>query len=264
MSELERTFSIGDGMEEAEAYRTLINSSQARIWHQFPNHQGSDVPSHPSSQQSGSGSNTSSRWGSVAEVTHGSWRSVQPGTYIELWKTPFPFNSLDTHTHIAPRMPDVFCPRCPPQSSGLQSWGWGRLESTFQTQPSPPSVAQPQQPAFEPRWPGLKLLYPSTSSPADPETLPSSRWPAAPPSPKPGRRLRLQASGFLPPLPVDGPRQLHTHWATRGGDIWSQCEVREPPPFPGKPAQSSVNHVMAGTGLGARGKGASLNPCRSH
>lgn len=65
----------------------------------------------------------------------------------------------------------------------------------------------------------------------DPETLPSSRWAHSSSFSLPSLEPRLQVSCLLPPLPADGPRQLHTHWATGGGGIWSQGEVRESPPF---------------------------------
>lgn len=54
--------------EQPLAPGMLPNSSRAQIWHQFPNHQGSHCPSHPSTEQSGWGSFAPCRWKREAET----------------------------------------------------------------------------------------------------------------------------------------------------------------------------------------------------
>lgn len=145
---------------------------------------------------------------------------------------------------------------CPP-SSGLQSQGWGSLGSSLQG-PAPALLPHPLPSSrrFNPDGQAWCNSLPVLPLPAlTQKCCQAPGGPTAPPSRGPGLGLRLWVSGLPPPLPSDGPRQLHAHWVTRGGGIWSQREVGEPPPFPGRPAWSSVSHLMAGTGLGPSWEG---------
>lgn len=151
---------------------------------------------------------------------------------------PLPLNDLD---HPSQR-PDAFCPQGPSlhthhSALQLQACSLGGGDSLSRPQPQPllltptpaagisAQMARPRATLF-----AYFLFCP------DPETLPSSRWAHGSSFSLPSQEPRLQVSGLLPPLPADGPRQLRTHWATGGGGIWSQGEVRESPPFPGRPA----------------------------
>lgn len=176
----------------------------------------------------------------------------------EMPRPPFPLSYLDHPS----QMPDAFWPQVPClplpllQSSGLQSCGWERQGSTLQAEPQTPLLTPTLAAGISAQmaWPGATLSAYFLSCP-DPETLPISRWAHSSSFSQPSLGPRLQVSSLLPPLPADGARQLHTHWATGGGGIWSQGEVREPPPFPGRPSWSSVNHFVVGTGLGSGGRG---------
>lgn len=165
--------------------------------------------------------------------------------------------------HSAHRGPGFHCGPAAPRSSGpspVAGGGWDPL-----SQPQPPSSSLTPTPAasisaFQPRWPAqsnsLRVL------PLEALTQKGCQAPGGPTAPpSPGRAWGggSRSPGSSSP-PSYGPRQLHTHRATRGGGIWSQCEVREPPPLPGRPAWSSVNHFMAGTGLGSGGRGLAQSP----
>lgn len=144
--------------EQPLAPRTLPHSSQTQMWHQFPNHHGSDCPSHPSTEQS--------RWGSVTphrgkrdakrgcdspDVTRGCW-GVRPAWDLNRTaKTPFLLSVPQT---APPRMSAAFCPQgtlgfhsgpAAPQAQGSNPRAGEAWDPVSRAQPRPsfltPSLA---------------------------------------------------------------------------------------------------------------------------